>query len=236
MQQMDTWADEIVGRHVLFAFDSCFSGTIFQSRDRTTALPISELTAQPTRQFIISAGKAGETVPARSTFTPAFARGIGGVADRNGEPGFVTSTELGVGTRENELLALGRQTPQVGRAPDRNLPMGTWCSSCRVRRRLRAQAPASDLRPDASRRRSVTANSELVAESARRLLTSRGIAWSLSSVTSAMASGDIEPLEAESPSQGQTWPLSGGDGRAHDGWPTHRPGLLRAHEKKPQGG
>ena len=104
MPQINTWADDLVGRHVLFAFDSCFSGTIFQSRDRAAAVPMTELTAQPARQFI-SAGKAGETVPSRSTFTPAFARGIGGAADRNGD-GFVTSTELGV-VRSERAAGIG---------------------------------------------------------------------------------------------------------------------------------
>ena len=190
MQQINTWADDIVGRHVLFAFDSCFSGTIFQSRDRTTAVPISELTAQPTRQFI-SAGKAGETVPARSTFTPAFARGIGGAADRNGD-GYVTSTELGVFV-QNELLALGRQTPQVGRAPDPKFANGDMVFLVPNSPAAKAQAPRpTDPTPSGS---AVAANSDLVAESARRSLTSRGIPWSLSSVTSAMASGDIETLE-----------------------------------------
>ena len=138
MPQINTWADDLVGRHVLFAFDSCFSGTIVQSRDRAAAMPMSELTAQPTRQFI-SAGKAGETVPSRSTFTPAFARGIGGAADRNGD-GFVTSTELGLGV-QNELLALGCQTPQVGRAPDPKFANGDMVFLVPGSSAAKAQAP-----------------------------------------------------------------------------------------------
>lgn len=68
MNHILSWSRDIEAKHVLFLFDSCFSGTIFKQRD----LPkppkhITRLTAQPVRQFI-TAGQAGESVPANSTY------------------------------------------------------------------------------------------------------------------------------------------------------------------------
>ena len=80
MDQVMTWARDLTARHVLFAFDSCFSGTVFRTREATVPKPISDLTAKRVRQFL-SAGDAGEPVPARSVFTPTFVRALRGEAD-----------------------------------------------------------------------------------------------------------------------------------------------------------
>ena len=93
MQQVVLWAEDLFARHALFAFDSCFSGTIFRTRDRAVPNRLTPATLKPVRQFL-SAGDAGETVPAKSIFIPLLMRGIRGAADLDSD-GFVTGTELG---------------------------------------------------------------------------------------------------------------------------------------------
>lgn len=95
MGQVLTWARRIESKHALFAFDSCFSGTVFKAK----ALPghpphISDITSRPVRQFI-SAGSAGEEVPANSVFIPSFIRALEGKGDLDRD-GYVTGTELGL--------------------------------------------------------------------------------------------------------------------------------------------
>jgi caspase domain-containing protein len=113
MDQVATWARDITARHAMFAFDSCFSGTIFRTRDRSVPEAISELTSKKVRIFM-SAGDAGEPVPARSVFTPLFIRALRGAADMN-KDGFVTGTELGNWVQGQVLIYGTRQNPQFGK-------------------------------------------------------------------------------------------------------------------------
>jgi hypothetical protein len=116
MQQVNTWAGELTARHVLFAFDSCFSGTIFRTRNRIQPSRITAATQKPVRQFL-SAGGAGETVPAKSVFLPVFARGMTGTADLD-KDGYVTGTEL-FNYVQGEVIAYATgQTPQFGTIRD----------------------------------------------------------------------------------------------------------------------
>ena len=80
MEQILSWAKQIESKLALFVFDSCFSGSVLQSRAVTVPEDISYLTAKPVRQFI-SAGSANQTVPSESVFRPLFIRGINGKAD-----------------------------------------------------------------------------------------------------------------------------------------------------------
>jgi hypothetical protein len=53
MDQIITWAREIRAKHVLYIFDSCFSGTVFEVRGPDDLPPhINRLTAEPVRMFI----------------------------------------------------------------------------------------------------------------------------------------------------------------------------------------
>ena len=63
---------KIHAKHVLFMFDSCFSGTVLNLRNQGSTAPISRIRIKnPVRQFI-TAGRADEPVPDRSEFKKAF--------------------------------------------------------------------------------------------------------------------------------------------------------------------
>ncbi len=126
MEQILAWARLMEARHALFLFDSCFSGTIFKARALPAApASVSKSTALPVRQFI-TAGSAGETVPARSRFAPSFVRALKGAGDLDGD-GFVTGTELGMHLR-TQLVDVYRtgQTPQYGKIRDPELDEGDF--------------------------------------------------------------------------------------------------------------
>ena len=114
MVDVDTLARRIESRHALFVFDSCFSGTVFDTRGAPSEPSyITAKTGRSVRQFL-TAGSAGEEVPARSLFTPAFVRALRGAGDLVRD-GYVTGTELGVYLGQ-EVRYPG-QTPQSGRLP-----------------------------------------------------------------------------------------------------------------------
>jgi len=119
------WCRQMEARHALFLFDSCFSGTIFKQRDLPEMPPaINRLTARPVRQFI-TAGSAGETVPAKSTFTPAFVDALThGLGDLN-DDGYVSGTELGLYLQDEVPRHVG-QTPQYGKIRDYDLSRGDF--------------------------------------------------------------------------------------------------------------
>ena len=125
MSQVLTWCREIEAKHVLFLFDSCFSGTIFESRGVPGPPPhITNYTAEPVR-FFITAGSAKEQVPAQSTFTPSFVRGLRGEADIN-KDGYVTSSEIGMYLHDKLLYYRTGQTPQYGKIRDPLLDRGEF--------------------------------------------------------------------------------------------------------------
>ncbi len=123
MNQIMAWARQLEARHALFLFDSCFSGTVFQARSLPATPPhISALVQQPVRQFI-TAGSAGETVPAQSVFTPLVRDGLGqGLADLDRD-GFITGTELGI-FLQARVPRHTQQTPQFGKISDYELARG----------------------------------------------------------------------------------------------------------------
>ena len=125
MDRILTWARESEAKHSLFLFDSCFSGTIFKARALPDHPPaISSAVSLPVRQFI-TAGSAGEPVPAQSTFTPAFIDALEyGYGDLN-EDGYVSGTELGLYLQQ-EVPKYVNQTPQFGKINDYDLSRGDF--------------------------------------------------------------------------------------------------------------
>jgi hypothetical protein len=123
-EQILTWAKRIESKHALFVFDSCFSGTIFKTRNLSAPAYISYLTGKPVRQFITS-GSAGEAVPGESYFVECFIRGIDGEADYDND-GYITATELGMSLRRKIMEYNPGQTPQYGKISDPNLDQGDF--------------------------------------------------------------------------------------------------------------
>jgi hypothetical protein len=123
MDQIESWAKQIEAKHVLFVFDSCFSGTIFKLRSAPIApLYIESVMNKPVRQFL-TAGDADQKVPAKSIFTPLFIRGIEGAADLM-KDGYVTGSELGLYLKQNLERYTKTQTPQFGTIRDPDLDQG----------------------------------------------------------------------------------------------------------------
>ncbi|MEX0408004.1 caspase family protein [Aquibium sp. LZ166] len=127
------WAQAIEVKHSLFVFDSCFSGSIFNSRGEEIAdskpLPkdyiFSDHVNLPVREFF-AAGTEEQEVPAQSKFLQLFSQALLGArpaADSNRD-GYLTGRELGaflVGMVPQENP---RQTPTIGRLYDNLLDRG----------------------------------------------------------------------------------------------------------------
>ncbi len=126
MQQFDTWARQMESRHVLFLFDSCFSGSIFATSRAEVPPLIEAKTMKAVRQFI-SSGGAKETVPDKSVFCQALVRALReGVGDLN-QDGYVTGSELGYFLQDKVVnYSYGAQHPQFGTIRDINLDQGDF--------------------------------------------------------------------------------------------------------------
>ncbi len=123
MDQIVSWAKQIEAKHVLFVFDSCFSGTIFKQRSVSTIpLYIESIMSKPVRQFL-TAGDADQEVPAKSFFSPLFIRGLEGEADLSND-GYVTGSELGLYLKQSLGSYTTLQTPQFGTIRDPQLDQG----------------------------------------------------------------------------------------------------------------
>jgi formylglycine-generating enzyme required for sulfatase activity len=124
MEQIVTWARRIESKHALFLFDSCFSGTVFKSKDTPVPKQISKASNLQVRQFI-TAGSADEVVPAKSTFTPAFVHALRYAEGDSNKDGYITGMELGL-YLWNEVPKYTNQTPQYGKIRDFNLSRGDF--------------------------------------------------------------------------------------------------------------
>ena len=115
----------IRARHVLFLFDSCFSGTILNARDRVRPESISDNIRHPVRQFI-TAGRANEPVPDRSVFKTAFLDLIDGRATEPFRDGYITGAELGLYLKNQVPIYNEAQHPQYGKIRDPKLDKGDF--------------------------------------------------------------------------------------------------------------
>ena len=111
----------MLAKHVLFIFDSCFSGTLL--RGTAHPEPITRKTAKKVRQFITS-GSADEQVPDVSVFKASLLNALDGDADQTND-GYVTGEELGWYLKGRVMeYTRGAQTPQYGKINDPNLDQG----------------------------------------------------------------------------------------------------------------
>ncbi len=126
MDFMISQAKLIQSQHVLFMFDSCFGGTIFDTRGQPTPKQISDSVKYPVREFI-TAGDANQVVPDVSIFKQIFLDLLEG---RLPEPipadGYLTGEELGVYLKNTVPQYDTGQTPQHGKINDYKLSRGDF--------------------------------------------------------------------------------------------------------------
>lgn len=124
MQRIEEYSLNIDARHVLFLFDSCFSGSLF-SMSRAIPQHINYKTGKPVRQYITS-GSADETVPDESLFRAQFIEALNGEGDVN-KDGYVTGSELGEFLQQSVVnYSKGSQHPQYGKIRHRFLDKGDF--------------------------------------------------------------------------------------------------------------
>jgi formylglycine-generating enzyme required for sulfatase activity len=124
MKRIEEYSVNIDARHVLFLFDSCFSGSLF-AISRAVPEHINYKTGKPVRQYITS-GSSDETVPDVSIFRSQFVEALNGEGDVNGD-GYVTGTELGEFLQESVVnYSRGSQHPQYGKIRHPRLDKGDF--------------------------------------------------------------------------------------------------------------
>ena len=140
MQVVVTQAKKVKARHVLFMFDSCFSGAILNLRERVVPETISDSISLPVRQFI-TAGRANEPVPDHSIFKQAFLDLLEG---RDKEPipdGYITGEELGLYLKNKVPEYNATQHPQYGKIKDIRLDKGDFVFALKMPSELKPPAP-----------------------------------------------------------------------------------------------
>jgi hypothetical protein len=127
MQQFDTWAREAACLHLLFLFDSCFSGSVFMLRGGSEPPEhINYKTAEPVRQFI-TAGKEDESVLDNSIFRPQLESALRDSEADLDHDGYVSGTELGTFLQDAVIdFSGGTQHPQHGKIRDPDLSKGDF--------------------------------------------------------------------------------------------------------------
>ncbi|MCI0490072.1 MAG: SUMF1/EgtB/PvdO family nonheme iron enzyme [Blastocatellia bacterium] len=129
MEELISYSAQIESKHVLFIFDSCFSGSVFNVRSGKSHESIPEAIidklSEPVRQFI-TAGNEKQKVPATSKFRRVFVNALKGDADTNRD-GYITGTELGEYLHEQVSTNTNRQqTPQHGKILDPTFNRGDF--------------------------------------------------------------------------------------------------------------
>ena len=117
-------------KHAFAVFDSCFSGTVFDSARALPPSAVTRATTLPVRQFLTS-GDAGQTVSDDGTFRELFLRALEGEerADANGD-GYVTASEMGLFLTDRVTnLTQSKQTPRYGKLRDKDWDRGDFVFS-----------------------------------------------------------------------------------------------------------
>ena len=140
MQAIVTEAKMTKAKHVLFMFDSCFSGSILNLRERVVPEIISDSVSLPVRQFI-TAGRANEPVPDHSIFKQAFLDLLEG-RDREPIPdGYITGEELGLYLKNKVPEYSPTQHPQYGKIKDIRLDKGDFVFALKIPSTSKPPAP-----------------------------------------------------------------------------------------------
>ena len=125
MKWLVTQSLRMQSRHVLFVFDSCFSGTILNARSQIPPPYVSNNVKYPVRQFI-TAGRADEIVPDHSVFKQAFLNLVEGRAPEPIEDGYITGAELGLYLKTEVPKYNRGQNPQYGKINNPKLNQGDF--------------------------------------------------------------------------------------------------------------
>lgn len=125
MESLVTQAKRIDALHVLYVFDSCFSGSILNARSIPKPPAIQDSVKYPVRQFI-TAGRADEPVPDYSVFKRGFLDLLEGKVDEPIPDGYITGEELGLYLKNAVSKYNPAQTPQYGKINDPNLNKGDF--------------------------------------------------------------------------------------------------------------
>ena len=136
--EIDSWSLQTRALQVLMVFDSCFSGTLFQTMGpeedpkRKDLDGIRRMIGQPVRYYITS-GRKEEEVTADSTFATLLLRGlVKGEADFFHQ-GLVSADELGIYlSREVPKYSARSQTPQFSHIANAKLSEGQFFFLTRI--------------------------------------------------------------------------------------------------------
>jgi formylglycine-generating enzyme required for sulfatase activity len=119
-------------RHILYVFDSCFSGAIFTDRavPASLSLDAADITkylvgpaAQPVRQFL-TAGNENQKVPDISQFTPLFISAISGHVEEINRGGYISMRDVGFWISRKLTEYRTNQTPRFGTIQDARFDVG----------------------------------------------------------------------------------------------------------------
>jgi len=123
--QIEIYAKQIKSKHVLFVFDACFSGAMFDT-ERTVPDALSGKTTGPVRQFITS-GSENENVPDKSIFRNQFVHALTTVDADLYRDDYLTGTELGEFLQIKVVnLSKNKQHPQYGKIHHKVLNQGDF--------------------------------------------------------------------------------------------------------------
>lgn len=127
MQRFGEFVRMAKSKHTYAVFDSCFAGTIFDTRRSLPPVAITRMVTFPVRQFLTS-GDSDQEVSDDGRFCKLFIRAISGeeIADAN-QDGYLTGTELGnfISDRITNLTK-AKQTPRYGKFLDEDFDRGDF--------------------------------------------------------------------------------------------------------------
>ena len=131
MTEIRALLEDVLAKHILFVFDSCFAGTIFTSRaggdppQPLTPDTVARLLEKPARDFI-TAGTADQRVPAHSPIPALLLAALEGEADPY-KHGVVSAAEIRAYLLDRVLRMQGiNLTPQHGSLPDPVFAQGSF--------------------------------------------------------------------------------------------------------------
>ena len=127
LRRMGEYVRLAQSKHAFAVFDSCFSGTVFDSARALPPAAVTRATTLPVRQFLTS-GDAGQTVSDDGGFRELFIRALKGEenADANGD-GYLTASEVGLFLTDRVTnLTQSKQTPRYGKLRDKGWDRGDF--------------------------------------------------------------------------------------------------------------